>query len=471
MEEVFDSSVSSSKNSWMDLNFVVWIYLVLGVTMEIPHNLQAEQSVIGALLIDNAAYDSVADVVRTADFYTNNHREIYGEIVRLIERGEPVDAVTLGEKTGELAYLIGLHQNTPSAKNARHYARIVRDKATERRLLAAANEISGIAYQAGDIADKLASAEAELAKVTDSRQMGSVKSISDALTKAVENLDMRYHKGGVSGLQTGFSDLDELTAGLQPGDLIIVAGRPSMGKSALSDQIAEHAALHGHPALTFSLEMTDEQMATRRLSGMAKVPLQRLRTGRVEEEDWNRLTVGLGKLSDIPLFIDDTPNISASEIRAKSARMKREKGLSLIVVDYLQLMRGEGNSRHDEIAGISRSLKSIAKELHVPVIAVSQLSRKCEERGDKRPIMSDLRESGQIEQDADVIMFVYRDEVYNDQSPMKGTAEIIIGKQRMGPRDTVRLTFLGEYTRFENYTGPAMSQVIPMKRKRGFEYE
>lgn len=427
---------------------------------------QAEQSVLGAILIDNSVYDSVS--LSVDDFGDETHREIFAAMAAMIEAGQPVDVVTLSAKIGQTALLGQLMLNTPGTSNVKAYAGMIRRKAVDRRLMIASHAIRSLCGSDLEPSEKLAAAESALNQVAGITAEGGSVPIRTAITRVIEAMDEKLH-GKPSGIKTGFDKLDGLIVGLQPGDLIVVAGRPSMGKSAFVDQIAEHIALDGKIVMSFSMEMTAEQIATRRLSGVGRIGMQKFRRGdNLESEEWTRLSAAIGKLHEAQLHIDDTPALSLHEIRARSLRMRRERGLDLVTVDYLQLMSGGGNSRHDEIATISRGLKALAKELNVPVIAVSQLSRKCEERGDKRPIMSDLRESGQIEQDADVIMFVYRDEVYDQQSPYLGTAEIIIGKQRMGPRETVRLTFIGDYARFENYAGQPIAP--PQKKPRGFTY-
>lgn len=427
---------------------------------------QAEQSVLGAILIDNSVYDGVN--LLADDFGDETHREIFAAMSAMIEAGRPVDVVTLSDKIGHAGLLGQLMLNTPGTANVKHYAGIIRRKAVDRRLMIASHAIRSLCTSDMEPAEKLAAAESALNQVSGATPEGGSVTIRTAITRVVEAMDDRLH-GKTSGLKTGFERLDNALVGLQSGDLIVVAGRPSMGKSAFVDQIAEHVALEGKAVLTFSMEMTAEQIATRRLASVGRIGLQKFRRGdNLETDEWTRLTAAIGKMHEAKLHIDDTPAMLMHEIRARSLRMQREHGLDLVTVDYLQLMSGGGNTRNEEIATISRGLKALAKELGVPVVAVSQLSRKCEERSDKRPIMSDLRESGQIEQDADVIMFVYRDEVYDPDSQYAGTAEIIIGKQRMGPRKTVMLTFIGDYVRFENYAGQPIAP--PPKKPRGFLY-
>ncbi len=440
-----------------------------------PHSIEAEQSVLGGLLLDNAAWDRLGDVITDADFYRSDHRTIFEHIAQLIEHNKPADALTVAEsleRSGKLvevggqAYIGSLALNTPSAANIRRYAEIVRERAILRNLAAVGTAIADSAYsQTGKDAHLLIDeAEARVFQIAEagakSRQ-GFVK-IDPLLTETVERIDMLYsreNKNDVIGLATGFVDLDRMTSGLQPGELIVVAGRPSMGKTALAMNLAESAALDSKKAVAvFSMEMSGPQLAMRMIGSVGRVDQHQLRTGTFKEEDWPRLVDAVGKLNDAQIFIDDTAGLNALELRSRARRLHRQcGGLAMIVVDYLQLMSGTANSREEnratEIAEISRSLKGLAKELKLPVVALSQLNRGVDSRQDKRPMMSDLRESGAIEQDADVILFIYRDEVYNHDSPRKGIAEIIIAKQRNGPVGKIDLTFLGRYTRFESYAG------------------
>jgi replicative DNA helicase len=436
-----------------------------------PHSIEAEQSVLGGLLLENGAWDKIADLVADADFYRHDHRLIYRHITKLIEHGRPADVVTVAESldnsaelanVGGLAYLGALAQNTPSAANIRRYAEIVRERAVMRKLAEVGSAIAESAFNpsgrsTAQLLDEAEKMVFEIAEAGAKGQQGFVE-IQPLLTQVVERIDELYHRENpdeVTGIPTGFRDLDEKTSGLQPGDLVIVAGRPSMGKTAFSVNIGENVALQtSMPVAVFSMEMGGAQLAMRMLGSVGRLDQHKLRTGRIPDEDWAKLTYAVGKLNDAPIFIDETPGLSALEVRARARRLHRQCGkLGLIIIDYLQLMAGSGNgeNRATEISEISRSLKALAKELHVPVIALSQLNRSLEQRPNKRPVMSDLRESGAIEQDADVILFIYRDEVYNPDTPDKGISEIIIGKQRNGPIGTVRMTFLGEYTRFENY--------------------
>ena len=438
-----------------------------------PHSIEAEQSVLGGLLLDNAAWDRIADFINEHDFYRYDHRLIFHNIGKLISQAKPADVITVyeqlqaagkAEEVGGLAYLNALAQNTPSAANIRRYAEIVRDRGVLRQLVTIADEISAGAFntQGRDVRQLLDEAESKVFAIAEegSRGQKGFLEIQPLLTQVVERIDELYHRDNqsdVNGVPTGFVDLDRMTSGMQGGDLIIVAGRPSMGKTAFSLNIGEHVAVEqGLPVAVFSMEMAGTQLAMRMLGSVGRLDQHRLRTGRLLDEDWPRLTHAIQKMNDAQLFIDETPALNPMELRARSRRLARQCGqLGLIVIDYLQLMSGSGSgeNRATEISEISRSLKGLAKELNCPVIALSQLNRSLEQRPNKRPVMSDLRESGAIEQDADVILFIYRDQVYNPDSPDKGTAEIIIGKQRNGPIGTVRLTFLGEYTKFDNFTG------------------
>lgn len=439
-----------------------------------PHSIDAEQSVLGGLLIDNGAFDKVGDVVAEADFYRDDHRRIFRHISRLIEKGKPADVVTVDEsikvsedkdKTGGIAYLAALAGNTPSAHNVRRYAEIVRECAILRKLIEVSTEIADSALnrmgkEVGQLLDEAESKVFQIAESGARTRQGFIE-IQPLLTQVMERIDLLYHKDNpsdITGVPTGYHDLDRETSGLQPGDLIIIAGRPSMGKTALALNMAEHVAVENKlPVAIFSMEMSGSQLALRMLGSIGRLDQHKLRTGRLSDDDWNRLTNAVGKLHDAPILVDESGALNALELRARARRLHRQYGsLGLIVVDYLQLMQAssEGENRATEISEISRSLKSLAKELKVPVVALSQLSRAVEQRtGPKRPIMSDLRESGAIEQDADLILAIYREEVYTPDTPEKGVAEIIILKQRNGPIGTVKLTFLGEYTRFESYAG------------------
>jgi len=437
-----------------------------------PHSIDAEQSVLGGLLIDNGAFDKIGDVVTDGDFYRDDHRRVFRHIARLIERGKPADVVTVDEaikvsedkdKTGGITYLAALAGNTPSAHNVRRYAEIVRECAVLRKLIEVSTEIadSALNRMGKDVGQLLDEAESKIFQIAEAgaRTRQGFMEIQPLLTQVMERIDLLYHKDNpsdITGIPTGYRDLDRETSGLQPGDLIIIAGRPSMGKTALALNMAEHVAVENKlPVAVFSMEMSGSQLAMRMLGSIGRLDQHKLRTGRLSDDDWNRLTNAVGKLHDAPILVDESGALNALELRARARRLHRQYGaLGLIVVDYLQLMQAssEGENRATEISEISRSLKSLAKELKVPVVALSQLSRAVEQRtGPKRPIMSDLRESGAIEQDADLILAIYREEVYTPDTPEKGVAEIIILKQRNGPIGTIKLTFLGEYTRFENY--------------------
>jgi len=441
-----------------------------------PQSIEAEQSVLGGLLLDNTAWDRVSDIVSEYEFYRADHRLIFQHIILLIENNKPADVLTVAEslersavlaEAGGQAYLGSLALNTPSAANIRRYAEIVRERAIMRQLAAAGTEIADSAYNpAGrDAAGLIDEAEAkvfQIAEVGARAKQGFVK-IDPLLTETVERIDMLYsreNKDDVIGLATGYVDLDRMTSGLQPGELIIIAARPSMGKTALAMNIVEHVTLNlKKTAAVFSMEMSGSQLALRMIGSVGRVDQHKLRSGTFEENEWPKLVDAVGKLNDSQIHIDDTAGLNALELRSRARRLHRQcGGLNLIVVDYLQLMSGTSSRREEnratEVAEISRSLKGLAKELKVPVVALSQLNRSVESRQDKRPMMSDLRESGAIEQDADLIMFIYRDEVYNPTNEAsKGKAEIIIAKQRNGPTGPVTLTFLGRHTRFENYAG------------------
>ena len=417
-----------------------------------PHSLEAEQAVIGGLMLDNRRFDEVSEIITSADFYRQDHRLIFGAVERLASESEPMDVVTLAEfleragdieDAGGLSYLAELAEKTPGAANIRAYAEIVRERSVLRQLIEVSGGIVDSAFnpQGRTSDDLLDEAERNVFRIAESRtKKGSgPQAINPILTKALGRIEELFESGDtITGLTTGFTDLDGQTSGMQPADLIIVAGRPSMGK----------------PILVFSMEMPADSIVMRMLSSLGRIDQTRMRSGRLEEDDWPRLTSAVSLLKDKPLYIDDTAGLSPTEMRSRARRIARENGgkLGLIMVDYLQLMRVPGmtEGRTAEISEISRSLKGLAKELSCPVVALSQLNRSLEQRPNKRPVNSDLRESGAIEQDADVIMFVYRDEVYNEDTPDKGVAEIIIGKQRNGPIGTVRLAFIGKFTKFED---------------------
>jgi len=429
-----------------------------------PHHLEAEQAVLSGILIDSEALGRVIEIIGAEDFYRESHRKIFQAMIALYQKSEPTDMLMVSneltsrgelEAVGGSSYLATLVDYLPSSAPIVSYSKIVKEKSMLRSLINAATEIIAKGYEGSDDVDRfLDDAEKIIFQVSEKKLRQSFYPVKDIVKDAFKAIETLYEKKeAVTGVATGFKDLDKMTCGLQPSDLIIIAGRPSMGKTAFALNIAEYAACERKTCVAvFSLEMSKEQLVQRMLCGAAKVDGSKLRGGFLKESDWPKLTRAAGKLSEAPFYIDDTPALSVLEMRAKARRLKREQGLGMIVVDYLQLMRGlsSGESREREISEISRGLKALAKELSVPVIALSQLNRSVESRTDKRPQLSDLRESGAIEQDADVIAFIYRDEVYNKGTPDRGVAEIIIGKQRNGPIGTARLAFLHEYTRFED---------------------
>ena len=433
-----------------------------------PHSIEAEQAVLGGLMLDNNALDKVIDAITEQDFYRQDHRLVFNAISDLASNSQPYDVVTLSEwldqnkqleQVGGLAYLAELASNTPSAANIAAYANIVRERAILRQLIGAGTEICESCFHTeGRTSEQvLDNAEKLIFNIAEQGAKGrrDFVSIKELLVATVDRIDALFQQDEpITGVATGYTEFDAMTSGLQNSDLVIVAGRPSMGKTTFAMNIAEHAAIKlQKPDAIFSMEMPGEQIVMRMLSSLGRIDQHRVRTGRLNDDDWPRLTSAVGLLAEAKLFIDDTPALTPNELRSRARRLKREHGLGLIVIDYLQLMQvaGESQNRTNEISEISRSLKALAKELKVPVVALSQLNRSLEQRPNKRPVMSDLRESGAIEQDADVITFIYRDEVYNEDSPDKGTAEIIIGKQRNRPIGSVRPTFLGQYTRFENH--------------------
>jgi len=439
-----------------------------------PHSIEAEQSLIGGLLLDNSAWDRIGDIVGQSDFYRDDHRRIFSHIRKLIEMARPADVVTVFEsieksnevdQTGGMAYLGEIANATPSAANIRRYAEIVHERAVLRKLVTVGDEIAASALNpAGrDAKDLLDEAERKVFEIAEAgaKTTQGFEAITPLLGQVVDRIQQLYERDNpseITGVPTGFYKLDEMTSGLHPGDMIVVAGRPSMGKTAFALNIAEHVGVEMRlPVAIFSLEMSGPQIAMRMLSSLGRLDQQKTRTGKLSDDDWDKMTVALGKLHDAPIHIDETGAINASDLRARARRLHRQCGkLGLIVIDYLQLMTStkDNENRATEISEISRSIKALAKELQVPIIALSQLSRKVEERNDKRPLMSDLRESGAIEQDADIIMMMYRDEYYNKDSKDPGVAEVNIVKHRNGPTDTVRLTFLGQYTKFENFAAP-----------------
>ncbi len=425
-----------------------------------PQNLEAEQWILGGILIDNSALYRVVGIISDKDFYRDAHRMIYEAMVSLYQKNEPQDIITVSdyllsrnllEDVGGASYLAALADAVPTAANITHYAKIVQEKSTLRTLIQVASRIGTLSYESADADEVLEQAQQDIFEISQAKIKQSFFPLNSVVTKTIESIEKRYNsKELVTGVPTGFPDIDRLTAGLQPSDLIIIAGRPSMGKTSLALCIAQHAAIKARvPVAVFSLEMSKEQLAMRMLCAEASVDAQKVRRGFLSDRDWTNIMRAAGNLSDAPIFVDDTGALSVLEMRAKARLLKLKHGLGLVIIDYLQLMRSKGAAerREQEISEISRSLKAMAKELDVPVVALSQLNRRVEERPNKRPQLSDLRESGAIEQDADVIMFIYRDRVYNKDAD--GTAEVIVGKQRNGPTGVVRLTFLDEYSAFK----------------------
>jgi replicative DNA helicase len=436
-----------------------------------PHSVEAEQSVLGGLLLDNLAWDRAADLLTDSDFYRFEHRLIYAAIGSLVGASKPADVVTVFEhlqslgradECGGLGYLNSLAQSVPSAANLRRYAEIVRERAILRKLIGASDEIATQAFnpQGRPVSQILDEAESRIFKIGEegSRTKQGFVGIDRLVIELIDRVTELHENGAeeVTGVRTGFYELDRYTAGLQKGDLVVLAARPSMGKTALALNIAEHVAVHEElPVLVFSMEMGASQLAVRMVGSLGRIDQQRLRTGKLHDDEWTRLTEAVDKLGKVSMFIDETAALNPAELRARARRMARQFGgtLGLVIVDYLQLMSGSSGSdenRATELGEISRGLKALAKELQCPVLALSQLNRSVESRNDKRPMMSDLRESGAIEQDADVIMFIYRDDYYNKESKEPGVSEIIIAKQRNGPVGTLKLTFLKPLTRFEN---------------------
>ncbi|MFY9139515.1 MAG: replicative DNA helicase [Thermacetogeniaceae bacterium] len=447
-----------------------------------PHNLEAEQAVLGALLLVPDSFGVVSEILRPEDFYGEGHREIYTALKEMAERGRPIDLVTLTEelksrevldKVGGAAYLASLAGAVPTAVNAGHYANIVADKGLLRSLINTCTRLVSRAYEEGVESEILLDdAERMIMALSQRRISKSYRSIRELLVETLERIEQLYQKkGSITGLPTGFDDLDKYTSGLQPSDLVLLAARPSMGKTSLALNIAQNVAVkYQVPVAIFSLEMSADQVVQRILCAEALVDQQKMRTGYLEENDWPRLMRAAAKLSEAPLFIDDTPAISLLELRSKARRLKLEHGIGLLVIDYLQLMQTgrRSENRVQEISEISRFLKSLARELDIPVLALSQLSRAVEQRGgDRRPMLSDLRESGSLEQDSDMVMFIYRDDYYNEDSEYKGVADLIIAKHRNGPTGTIQLAFLKEFTKFVNLEkreppafGPEPDQVL-----------
>jgi replicative DNA helicase len=431
-----------------------------------PQNLEAEQSVLGGILIENEAMNRVTEILDADDFYRDAHRKIFNALINLSERDEPADLITLTnelrkidqlDSIGGASYLASLIDSVPTAANIEYYAKIVKEKSILRKLIQTSTEIITQSYEdRGDVEVFLDEAERAIFDISERRVKPSFYSIRDVVKESFKTIERLFQKKElVTGVPSGFKELDRMTAGFQPSDLIIVAGRPSMGKTAFCLNLAQYAAIENKiPVAFFSLEMSKEQLVIRMLCSEAHVEGTRLRTGFLSESDWPKLTIAAGNLSEAPIYIDDSAALSVLELRAKARRLKSERGLGMLIIDYLQLMKGRGKaeSRQQEVSEISRSLKALAKELNIPVIAVSQLSRRIEERTGNRPQLSDLRESGAIEQDADVILFLYRDEVYNrsEDNPNKGKAEVIIGKQRNGPIGKIELAFLDKFTSFKD---------------------
>jgi replicative DNA helicase len=442
----------------------------------LPHNLEAERSVLGAILLHNDAFNLAAEVIDSTDFYRDAHRRIFDKMVRLAERSEAIDLVTLKEelgRSGEIdevggpAYIAALVDGVPRSTNVEHYAKIIKEKSTLRSLIASANRIVAAAYDGEEEADIiLDQAEHAIFAIADDKVRDGFVPLRELAQGSLETIErLHARKELITGVPTGFIDLDELTSGLQPSDLVIVAARPSMGKTSLVLNIAQHVGTRTARTVgIFSLEMSKEQLFLRMLTAEARIDAHRLRGGFLGERDWGRLSQAIGTLSEAKVFIDDTPSIGVLEMRAKCRRLKSEHGLHLVIVDYIQLMQGRGRfeNRTLELGSISRSMKGLAKELNVPIVVLSQLSRAPESRSDHRPQLSDLRESGALEQDADVVIFIYREDVYADKNAPppenEGVAELIIGKQRNGPTGVVRLAFIRQYTRFENLASGSVAQ-------------
>ncbi|HZJ57490.1 MAG TPA: replicative DNA helicase [Clostridia bacterium] len=436
-----------------------------GLSRMPPHNMEAEQSVLGCMLLDKESVAAATDFLRGEDFYAESHKEIFESMLDIYDHGEPVDLVTVTEQLrqrgtleaiGGVAYISDLSMAVPSTANIRYYVGIVEEKSILRRLISVCNGIIKESYEAREEIDLIIDhAEKSIFQITQRNTSGDFEPIKTVLLEAYARIEeLSKNKGQIIGIPTGFTDFDQKTSGLQPSDFILVAARPSMGKTSFVLNVAQYAALHADvPVAIFSLEMAKEQLVQRMLSSESNVELQKIRTGELDENEWIKLVEAAGPLSQAPIYIDDTPGITAMEIRSKARRLKIEKGLGMIIIDYLQLMSGRGRieNRQQEISEISRSLKALARELSVPVVTLSQLSRAPEARTDHRPMLSDLRESGAIEQDADVVAFLYRDEYYNPDTDKKNIAELILSKQRNGPTGTVELVWLGQFTKFANY--------------------
>ena len=428
-----------------------------------PHSIEAEQSVLGSMIMDHAVIVA-SEILITSDFYRPDHAQIFGAIMELYTTGNPVDLITIQDKlvqngvleqVGGLTYLVELANSVPTSAHIKQYAKIVQEKSTLRKLIKASNDISAKSYEGDEPLDNIMNfAEKSIFDVLQNKKTEDFTGIDEIILTSIEKIEEAHkNKGGITGIETGFIDLDQRTAGLQPSDLILVAARPSMGKTAFSLNIIQTAGIKNKKSVAvFSLEMSKDQLVSRMLCAEAMVDSQKARTGMLEKDDWDRIAQSIPNITNSRIFIDDTPGINVMDMRAKCRRLKMEKGLDLIMIDYLQLMSGvgDGSSRQQEISDISRSLKALAREMNAPVIALSQLSRACEQRQDHRPMLSDLRESGAIEQDADVVMFLYRDEYYHPDTEKKNVGEVIIAKQRNGPTGTVELIWLGQYTKFAN---------------------
>jgi len=447
-----------------------------------PASIEAEQSVLGAILLDNTALDRINEIVSGGDFFRFGHRKIFEALQRMIEAGRTADLVTLAEvlkddQTDECktSYLGELMQHCPSSRNVVHYAKIVREKSIQRQLGMVCSDTLDTLYRPGhvNLEELLDTTESKIFELRETRQSGS-SDIRSILARVVEDIDRKYHEDDphkLPGTSTGFLDLDDMTGGMEPADLIIVAGRPSMGKTAFAMNVVEHVAVdEGLPVVVFSLEMGDKALGQRMLGSISRIDQHKLKRGRLTDEDWSRMNMAMGKLCEAPIVIEETTGLSIGGLRARARRVYREKGkLGLIVVDYLGLMAAPGETRSMGIGAVSRGLKALAKELDVPVMALSQLNRTLEARQNKRPILSDLRESGDIEQDADKVFFMYRDEEYNPNTLDKGLAEVVVGKNRNGPTGTVTLTWLPAFTRFENFAGVRPSGAAMKRRERGFQ--
>lgn len=429
-----------------------------------PHNIEAEQSVLGSMLLDKEVISLVLEIIKKEDFYRDDHREIFESIMDLYENSIPIDIITLSEdlnkkallqKIGGLEYLTFIVNQIPTTANAHHYAKIIEEKSTLRKLIRTSTEIVKLGYEAQeDAATVLDKAEKSVFDLLEKRNLQGVTPIKDVLVQTFNNLEALYNADSkITGISSGFYDLDNKTSGLQNSDLLLIAARPAMGKTAFVLNIAQNAAIQSNvPVIIFSLEMSKDQLVNRLLSSEAMVESNKMRSGMLEDDDWHKIAKVMAPMSNAPIYIDDTPGINVTDIRAKCRRLKLEKNLGLIIIDYLQLMQGKGRSesRQQEISDISRSLKILAKELNVPVMTLSQLSRAPEQRADHRPILSDLRDSGAIEQDADIVMFLYRDDYYNPETDKKNIAEVILAKNRHGSTGTIELVWFGEYTKFVN---------------------